>query len=89
MLGEQLPMLQAGPAGAHNPTARSDMETVFMGCVASSHLMRSTQWGTSAPSEAGELGGLSLLFPRPFIPLSAEHLLSFALVVCLSTQEQV
>lgn len=45
--------------------------------------------GTSAPSEAGELGGLSLLFPRPFIPLSAEHLLSFALVVCLSTQEQV
>lgn len=45
--------------------------------------------GTSAPSEAGLLKGLCLPFPLPFIPLSAEHLLSFALVVYLLTQEHV
>lgn len=89
LLGQQLPLLQADSTGEHTPTASSDMETVYMGCVASSYLLRSTLWGPVFPQRQGSSKDSAFLLHSHFIPLSAEHLLNSTLAVCLSTPEHV
>lgn len=90
VLGAQLPMLQAGPAGTLcHPMCmpRSDMETVFMGYVASSHLLRLTLWGPVPHQKQGSLTleGLGLPFPQPSVPSFAEHLFSSPVLIYPAT----